>query len=508
MKKRFGLLTVFIGILPLLLTSAWATPSDDPDVLKHRGKPIGGQGKQMPAITLTRPEGGWTTSLQLDIAGSCSDPTCDPIVVNINGVRYYIRSSQGAFARKFPAAKGKNSIVVECTNPTGTARASTTVEAVINPIPLKIVLTSDTDGVYTDLHIYEPDATHVYWASTKSPSGGMFFLNQQEGSFDAPGYGPYLYVHPAPPIGVFRIDVNYWPGSAIQHSLTNLDIITDEGLSTETRRRIMRPLARPGETQTLAYVVIRGNNRPPRIFVPRQDPETEMPPEVREYKKEMEPRIKKSGYDESTFLNPVDEKAFRESVTRLALLQARTPSSQWRETDRDCSGLVRFVYREALKPRSVQQMEKVGVPGALNLPALSEQSRGLFPDYPRMWQVGYTNRGSPLYGAFADAETLIGFNFRRKTTDLARALSGDLLVFQRALDVDQPYHLMIFVQNRPQDLVVYHNGARGKEAEVRVVRMNDLMTPPDPVWIPSHRNPHFLGVYEWNRIDPKKQEKL
>ena len=143
------------------------------------------------------------------------------------------------------------------------ARASTTVDAVINPIPLKIVLTSDTDGVYTDLHIYEPDASHVYWANTRSPSGGLFFLNKQEGSFDAPGYGPYLYLHPAPPIGVFRVDVNYWPGSAIQHSLANLDVITDEGLPSESRKRIRRPLARPGETQTLAYIVIRETISPP-----------------------------------------------------------------------------------------------------------------------------------------------------------------------------------------------------------------------------------------------------
>ncbi|WP_306304513.1 DUF1175 family protein [Methylogaea oryzae] len=25
---------------------------------------------------------------------------------------------------------------------------------------------------------------------------------------------------------------------------------------------------------------------------------------------------------------------------------------------------------------------------------------------------------------------------------------------------------------------------------------------PDPVWIPAGDNPHFLGVYEWNRLRP------
>ena len=77
---------VLCGILLLVPTLTWATPSDDPDVMKHRGNPIGGQGKEKPVITLTKPEGGWTTSFQLDISGTCSDPTCDPIVININGV--------------------------------------------------------------------------------------------------------------------------------------------------------------------------------------------------------------------------------------------------------------------------------------------------------------------------------------------------------------------------------------------------------------------------------------
>ena len=82
------------------------------------------------------------------------------------------------------------------------------------------------------------------------------------------------------------------------------------------------------------------------------------------------------------------------------------------------------------------------------------------------------------------------------------ARNGDLLVFQKALETDQPYHLMIFVEDRPGNLVVYHNGAAGDEAQVRVVRVRDLMESPDPVWIPSTDNPHFLGVYEWNRLRP------
>lgn len=496
-----------VSLVSFLACPALGTSTQDPDVLARRGRQVIGQGEEPPVITLAKPEGGWTTSMQIEVAGACSDQTADPISVNINGVRYFIRSSQGSFSRKFPAARGKNTIIAECSNKGGTGRATASVEAMTAPIPLKVVLTNDTDSAYTDLHIYEPDKTHVYWAKTNSPSGGIFYLNAQEGAFDMAGYGPYLYVHPAPPAGVFRLDVNYWPGGAIQHTLANLDIITDEGLPTESRKRIRSPLARPGETQTLAYVVIRGNREPPGIFVPGQDSDSEMPLEVKEYKQKVEPKLKTDD-DEYGFLQPFDEKAMRESVTRLALLQARKASPLWEEKQRDCSGLVRFAYREALEIRSAKQNEKLGVPPALHLPPLTDLSRRVFPRYPFIWQTGFQNDGSPRFGAFADAETLIGFNFRKKSVRLEDARNGDLLVYRKGIESEWTYHLMIFVEDRPENLTVYHNGATGGDAGVRVVRVGELMRSPDPVWMPVSNNPHFLGVYEWNRVRPNGHESL
>jgi uncharacterized protein len=500
MGKCIALFALLVCLVPFSASPVRGEPSDDPAIQARRGKPIAGEGTELPVLTLTRPEGGWTTAMQLEVAGTCSDPTADPLVVDINGVRYYVRSSQGSFSRKFPASKGKNTVIVECANKAGVTRASSTVEAMIRPVGLKVILTGDVDSAYTDLHIYEPDKTHVYWAKTDSPSGAIFFLNSQGDSFDLAGYGPYLYVHPAPPIGVFRVDVNYWPGGAIQHTLANCDIITDEGLPSENRKRIRKPLARPGETQTLAYVVIRGDKQPPGIFVPDQDPDSSMPAEVREYKK-TEPKLDPSENSEA-FLQPFDEKAFRYSVTRLALLQAKRASPLWEGSQRDCSGLVRFAYRNALESRSAEQKRKLGVPPGLNLPALSDFSRKIFPQFPQIWQTGLSDEGAPRFGSFADAETLIGHNFHRKTNNPALAQSGDLLVYQKSIEDDQPYHLMIYVQDRHENLAVYHNGARGDEAQVRVVRVRDLMESPDPLWIPEAKNPHFLGVYEWNRIRP------
>jgi len=499
MFKRFGVCIVLGSVLGLL-SLAGGTSTDDPDVKARRGREMIGQGVVEPALTLTKPEGGWTTAMQVEVAGRCSDPTADPIDVNINGVRYFIRSSEGSFSRKFPAAKGKNTVIVQCANKAGTATATATVEAMITPLPLKIVLTNDTDSAYTDLHVFEPDKTHVYWADTRSPSGGIFFLNEQNGSFDAAGYGPYLYVHPAPPVGVFRVDVNYWPGGAIQHTLANLDIIMDEGMPTESRKRVRTPLARPGETQILAYIVVRGNGQPTALYIPGETKESDMPPEVRDYKKQGEPAVG----SEYGYLMPSDENALRRSVAGIALYQARRLSPMWTEAQRDCAGLIRFSYRAALEPRSETQKRRIGIPTALNLPPLSEQSRRVLPEYPNIWETGIAQEGKARYGAFADAETLIGYNFRKKSRDVQQARSSDLLVFQKSMENDHPYHLMLFVENRPDDLAVYHNGAQGKAAQVRVVSLRDLAGSPDPVWIPRQDNPHFLGVYEWNRIRPEK----
>jgi len=198
----------------------------------------------------------------------------------------------------------------------------------------------------------------------------------------------------------------------------------------------------------------------------------------------------------------------RNSVTRLALLQAKKLSPQWVETQRDCAGLVRFAYREAIRIRTPGDEQKLGIPNALYLPEVSEVSRKIFPDLSRIWQVGFDKDGKPRFGSFADAETLISFNFRKKTRDLSLARNGDLIVFQKDLESDQPYHLMIFVEDRADNLVVYHNGAREEDAQVRVVRIADLMESPDPVWLPIANNPHFLGVYEWNRLTPGNQNVL
>ncbi len=272
------------GLLPallhLLLAAPQAVAADAPE--RQVGK-ILGRDTTTPTITLTAPTGGWTVDRMVLVAGQVSDPTINPITVSINGQRYLMKTVNGAFQRKFPVTAGKNSIVVSGANKGGLGRAERTIHAEVSPVAVFLVLTSDTDGVYTDLHVYEPlsdapdpatagrDATeHVFWARTASPSGGSFYLNEQGGDFDSPGYGPYLYTHTAPPLGFYRIDVNYWPSGDKAHTVATLDLVLFGGTANEIRKKVKLPLVAPGETQTLAWLRVEKGQRA-SVYLPTLD---------------------------------------------------------------------------------------------------------------------------------------------------------------------------------------------------------------------------------------------
>jgi uncharacterized protein YfaP (DUF2135 family) len=251
------------------------------------GRQVGkiiGKGKEKPVITLTHPRSGWTVNQMVRVAGTVNDPTLTPLIISINGDRYLVRITGNTFSRKFPVSMGRNSIVVQGTNAGGTTKVRKAVFAKTSPVAFSAILTSDTDGVYTDLHVYEPRANlkdpieegatknfHVFWANTNSPSGGKFYLNSDAGSYDVPGFGPYLYTHNSPPKGIFRVDANYWPSGDKAHTVASLNLNLFEGTANEQKRMVQQPLVVPGETTTLAWVRI-DENQKGYIYVPLLDP--------------------------------------------------------------------------------------------------------------------------------------------------------------------------------------------------------------------------------------------
>lgn len=196
-----------------------------------------------------------------------------------------------------------------------------------------------------------------------------------------------------------------------------------------------------------------------------------------------------------------EENRFRTAIVNLALFQAKSISLNWTQEQQDCAGLVRFVYREALKKRTVKQRNLLKIPVNLYFPSLTDDTRKLFPHYPNIWEVSKKN-----YSSFADAENLITYNFNFISKEISDLELGDLLVFNKNESSLEPWHLMIYVgkeNNKP--LAIYHNGEKNKDAKIRIVSIFDLMNSPDPQWLPSKNNPFFMGIYKWKKFyDTKK----
>jgi uncharacterized protein YfaT (DUF1175 family) len=152
-----------------------------------------------------------------------------------------------------------------------------------------------------------------------------------------------------------------------------------------------------------------------------------------------------------------------------ALTQAESPHSDWDPGQRDCAGLVRFLYRKSLGATDALWRDKDDRPAR-----------------------------------FVTAEELLSYNFSPLSREPAkdRIETGDLLAFYNP-DVApaDAWHLMLLL--RPPGaapdrlLVVYHNGARGPDAAVRKVWLDDLLAGP-PEWRPGASNPRFLGTFRWN----------
>lgn len=96
-------------------------------------------------------------------------------------------------------------------------------------------------------------------------------MNEQAGSYDQPGYGPYLYTHKSPPLGVYRVDANYWPSGDKAHVVATLNVVLFGGTSKEVRKTIRNPLVMPGETVTMAFVRV-DKNQVGYIYSPTSDP--------------------------------------------------------------------------------------------------------------------------------------------------------------------------------------------------------------------------------------------
>jgi uncharacterized protein len=207
--------------------------------------------------------------------------------------------------------------------------------------------------------------------------------------------------------------------------------------------------------------------------------------------------------DAAELLTEEDRAAFTAWFTAIAESQARSIDDAWPKIHRDCAGLIRFAYREALKPHDASWLAKRKHLGSIAHPDVSAFH---YPEVPFLEDLPFrkiAGRFDPArapeqqFTAAASARTLWQHNTKLLSHRLEDARAGDLLFFSVPLGTGSRMHSMILLGARagatlhePATRAVYHTGE-----EVRLVSLSELLAHPDPSWHPLPHNPRFLGVH-------------
>jgi uncharacterized protein len=208
-----------------------------------------------------------------------------------------------------------------------------------------------------------------------------------------------------------------------------------------------------------------------------------------------------------------DRESFRRWFTLIAERQFYEMSNEWNPEQRDCAGLVRFSWREALRSHDRTWFQRVGI----NISTPAPDVRAYTLDRGPLGDKIFRKDGGSFaaddiaagkFSEFADARTLKDFNAAFVGRDRRQARPGDLLFFHQPWVQTYPYHVMIFVGEAHEaaegerDWVVYHTGSSPNDpGEVRKLRLATLDGHPDARWRPLERNKHFLGFYRLRILD-------
>jgi uncharacterized protein YfaT (DUF1175 family) len=208
-----------------------------------------------------------------------------------------------------------------------------------------------------------------------------------------------------------------------------------------------------------------------------------------------------------------DRESFRRWFTGIAEQQFYQLSDQWNAEQRDCAGLVRFAWREALRRHDRAWFLRMGA----GYEAIAQDVKSYnLENSPFGEKLFRTNSGSykpsdlavGKFSEFADAHTLKDFNTVFIGRDRHQAQPGDLLFFYQPWVQKFPYHVMIFL-GQPRiagdgadDWVVYHTGSSPTDqGAVKKVELSVLDHHPDPRWRPLESNRNFLGFYRLKILD-------
>lgn len=217
--------------------------------------------------------------------------------------------------------------------------------------------------------------------------------------------------------------------------------------------------------------------------------------------------------DTAQLWNPEDRARFRRWFCALAEVQYYRLSPAWEPSQRDCAGLLRYAYKEALRKHDLTWRKTADLKGLDPLPDVTAFN---YPQIPLLGEKLFRIRPGPLnpsslpFAAFADAQALKNFNLTYLGKDRARAEEGDILIFFRPENPEMPYHLMVYLKTSFFDRqgrgewLIYHTGPTLRPTkspgEMRRVSWQDIEGHPDPAWHPVNSNPNFLGFYRWKLL--------
>lgn len=203
-------------------------------------------------------------------------------------------------------------------------------------------------------------------------------------------------------------------------------------------------------------------------------------------------------FDQLRLDSETDRAAFRRWFAFLAEAQYFTPPKQRPSEIVDCSSLVRYAYREALRKHDTGWAAQSGLPLVPAIPSVTKYNYPHTPMGPKLFRTGPDG-----FGEFADAATLYRFNVFFISRDLASAGRGDLLFFRQAA-TGNPFHTIIVLRSSQITAdaslyVVYDTGPDGAATgEIKRLSFTELLGFPDPRWRPIPENRAFLGVFRWN----------
>lgn len=212
--------------------------------------------------------------------------------------------------------------------------------------------------------------------------------------------------------------------------------------------------------------------------------------------------------DVAELLTEEDRAAFTAWFTAIAEAQHVAVDDRWAKVHQDCAGLVRFAFREALKPHDRAWLLRWRFLPSVSAPdvaSLRYPELPLVGELPFRKSAGAFDAEAPLEAqltAAPAARALWQLNSVFLSRDLEDARAGDLLFFRAPEDTGSRMHTMIVLGERPGAThhergtrVVYHTGLDGEAGEVRLVSLAALLQHPDAGWRPLPSNPRFLGVH-------------